>query len=75
MTEKLLAIVKTPVDAAAENRFQNLIIGCFECGSLKVKLVFKVNTSKIHSFLHCEDCQMLERISLSQFHHDQQDLF
>ena len=61
MAKKLQTIPKSLVVAASENRLNQLITNCFKCGSSNLKVVFKVDDSNIHSFLHCEDCQTCER--------------
>jgi transposase-like protein len=63
MAEQLKTILETPVIAASDNRFSHLMTNCFKCGSSKLKIVFQSDASKIHSFLHCQDCQMRERIT------------
>ena len=75
MADKTQVIQMPPMIATSENRPILLVTNCFKCGSAKLKLVFKVQGSKMQSFLHCEDCQMRERIALNQFQHEQKNLF
>jgi len=60
MAEQLNASLNPPT---SENQFNHLITNCFKCGSSKLKILFEADASKIHTFLHCQDCQMRERIT------------
>ena len=57
---KKLQIISRPL-VVAENRLDRLVTNCFNCDSSNLKVVFKVDDSNIHSFLHCEDCQSCEK--------------
>jgi hypothetical protein len=59
MAKKLQTIPRPVV--VAENRLDRVVTNCFKCDSSNLKVVFKVDDSNIHSFLHCEDCQTSER--------------
>jgi hypothetical protein len=61
MAKKQQTIPKSLVVATSENQLNHLITNCFKCGSSNLKVVFKVDDSNIHSFLHCEDCQTCKR--------------
>jgi hypothetical protein len=60
MAKKLQTIPRPPV-TASENHLDHLVTNCFNCGSSNLKVVFEVDDSNIHSFLHCEDCQTCKR--------------
>jgi hypothetical protein len=41
---------------------------CSRCGATVLKIIFKVDGSKIHPYFQCQECQMSDRISWDKFY-------